>query len=73
MTNRECSDLIQDILVESMDFDQDDPGTAVTDLLADIRHYCDAHALAFHECDRRAYQHYSEEKGDERLGLEEKS
>lgn len=31
---------------------------AVTDLLADIRHYCDRRGLSFSECDKQAHQHY---------------
>ena len=33
----------------------------VTDLLADIRHYCDQHGVKFARADKAAYQHYSEE------------
>jgi hypothetical protein len=34
----------------------------VTDLLADLRHYCSAHGLEFKELDRRGYGHYSAER-----------
>lgn len=34
----------------------------VTDLLADVRHYCDANQLCFGDQDRRAHQHYLAEK-----------
>jgi hypothetical protein len=33
----------------------------VTDLLTDIRHYCDAHGLDYGERDKSAYHHYQEE------------
>jgi hypothetical protein len=33
----------------------------VRDSLANLRHYCDAHSLAFAELDRQAYQHYCQE------------
>lgn len=35
---------------------------AVSDLLADLRHYCDRWKLNFHSGDRRAHNHYTEEK-----------
>lgn len=34
----------------------------LTDLLTDLRHYCDSQGLDFADADRRAYQHYLEEK-----------
>lgn len=34
----------------------------VADLLADLRHYCDAHGLDFADLDRRAYGNYTAEK-----------
>jgi hypothetical protein len=34
----------------------------VTDLLIDLRHYCDRHALDFGRIDRCAYQHYLQER-----------
>ena len=43
----------------------DDPGTleAVTDLLADLRHYCDALGFDMADCDRMAREHYLADKG----------
>lgn len=35
-------------------------------LLSDVRHYCDAHGIAYHEADKLAHQHYLEEKQFER-------
>jgi hypothetical protein len=40
----------------------EDSDDAVADLLADIRHFCDARGLAFGDIDRRAHQNYSAEK-----------
>jgi hypothetical protein len=39
------------------------PSEAITDLLADIRHYCDTYDLDYAELDRVAYGHYLEERG----------
>ena len=35
-----------------------DPEQDAAEILADIRHYCDAHGLAFHELDRKAHGFY---------------
>lgn len=35
--------------------------TAVRDMLADLRHYCDANDINFADEDRAAYQHYLHE------------
>ena len=40
----------------------------VIDLLADLRHFCDGRGLDFGRLDPVAYQHYSEETREERLG-----
>lgn len=40
------------------------PSDFITDLLTDIRHYCDAKGVAFAACDRSAYRHYAEERRD---------
>ncbi len=37
-------------------------GDSLVDLLADIRHYCDANNLDFYNLDRIAYEHYLEER-----------
>ncbi len=36
----------------------DDPTQDVAELLADVRHYCDAHGLVYHELDRKAHGFY---------------
>jgi hypothetical protein len=33
----------------------------ISDVLADIRHYCDAYGIDYIDCDRRAAIHYHEE------------
>ncbi len=43
------------------DLEDADPGAAVTDVLADVRHFCDRHGLCFGDLDRAAYGHYLEE------------
>ena len=40
----------------------DDPEAGVTDLLADLRHLCDALGWDFATLDGAAYRHYAEEK-----------
>ena len=35
-----------------------DNGEALTDILADLRHFADKCNLDFAQCDRMAYQHY---------------
>ena len=43
-----------------------EPETAICDLLADLRHYCDANAMDFGEQDRLARMHYLAELMEER-------
>jgi hypothetical protein len=38
--------------------DDGDPRISVRDLLADLRHYCDAHGINFGEEDRMAHYNY---------------
>lgn len=42
-----------------------DTATDVSDLLADIRHLCDAEGIDFHAESDRSYRHYIEEKEEE--------
>jgi hypothetical protein len=42
--------------------DNDSQPFFVSDLLADLRHYCDAHGLDFEDCDRRGHDHYTNEQ-----------
>jgi len=38
------------------------PSDFITDLLTDIRHYCDARGVDFAACDQSAYRHYVNER-----------
>lgn len=38
-----------------------DPETAVADLLADVRHFCDARDIKYYPCDTRAFRNHLEE------------
>ena len=40
------------------------PSDFITDLLTDVRHYCDARGVDFAACDRSAYRHYANERQD---------
>ncbi|MCA9307473.1 MAG: hypothetical protein KDA16_13135 [Phycisphaerales bacterium] len=42
----------------------DDQTDAVTDILADIRHWCDAYAVDFDNCNRIAADHHQAEVAD---------
>ncbi len=61
--NMDRADVVRDMLLRQYrSFDSyDDEVDAVTDLLANIRHYCDVNDIDFATCDRRAYAHYTEE------------
>lgn len=47
----------------SGDMEHDKP-SVVGDLLANIRHYCDVHGMAYAELDRVAHNHYTAEQDD---------
>jgi hypothetical protein len=47
--------LIEKIFTKDYD---DGPEQDASELLADLRHYCDAHGLAFHELDRKGHDFY---------------
>jgi len=55
-------------LVDHFEFDSCDPAATVTDLLADVRHFCDWYGLAHGNLDRVAHSHYLEELTEERHG-----
>ena len=42
---------------------------AITNIISDLRHYCDRRGLAFNKLDRAAYALYSEEKAEEAAWL----
>ena len=52
---------LSEILAES--YDKADPAASLTDLLADARHFADAHGLNIADCDRVAHNHYLQERG----------
>jgi hypothetical protein len=52
--------------VTGLDPVADDPHTALADLLADLRHLCDALDIDFAASDTHAYQHYCEDLADAR-------
>jgi hypothetical protein len=45
--------------------------TALVDLLANIRHFCDLKQIAFHEADDSAHRHYTAEVVQARTGREQ--
>jgi hypothetical protein len=49
----------------------EDYRTALVDLLANVRHFCDAKGIAFHEADDSAHRHYSAEVVQARTGEEQ--
>jgi hypothetical protein len=50
---------------------RDGSSTGIIDLLADIRHYCDAYELDFGKLDKTAYRHYTAEVVQARTGEEQ--
>ncbi len=50
--------VIERILRSHCGTDSVNPEQDVADILADLRHYCDAHGLAYHELDRKAHGFY---------------
>lgn len=60
--NDERADRIQAIVDEYLSRVCDTMDDAIADMLADIRHYCDAHHLDFAGLDHRAYNNYACEK-----------
>jgi len=62
--------LLTSPLAKEMAFDNE-PATAIVDLLADIRHWCDLHGQEFAELDSRAYGHYTTEVVQARTGEEQ--
>jgi len=52
-------ELVERILKDSYGTDPlIDPEQDAAELLADLRHYCDAHGLSFHELDRKGRDFY---------------
>lgn len=70
MMSQEIRDFVLRVeLVVSAQYNfAEEPENAVYHLLADIRHYCDAKDLAFHEIDKRAYRMYREDRHAATIG-----
>ena len=66
--NEERAGRVKDILSAQHDEDGGDE-TNLTDLLADIRHFCDVYAVDFAEADRSAHDHYTAEVVQARTGV----
>jgi hypothetical protein len=47
--------------VEAYSENREDPAAMAADMLTDLRHFCDLHALPFHEMDSRANKSYLDE------------
>lgn len=60
---KECAARAEQALSLYVDAGVSDEEGAVRDLLADLRHYCDAHGISFGNEDRCAYRNYVEELG----------
>lgn len=56
--------LAKHYLGENIDADNLSADEYITDLLADIRHYCDSENLEFAKLDRIAQGHYAQERGE---------
>ena len=65
-TNRERAKRVLSALMDHFEFEKEDAGASVTDLLADVRHFCDWYGLAHGDLDRVAHSHYLEELREER-------
>lgn len=59
MTPLDRSKKIKAILEQ---FYNDEAIADVTDILADLRHFCDHHEISLSDADRSAHQHYLAEK-----------
>lgn len=69
--NRQRAAKVKAILCSKYGARTEGVATALTDLLTDIRHLCDAETLAFADCDESAYAHYSAEVVQARTGEEQ--
>jgi len=47
-------------------YNGNDPESDVTDILADVRHYCNKQSLCFGDLDSRSHHHYLEEVAEEK-------
>lgn len=59
-----CSHIEKTIRIYRPDYEHNDGiELAISDLLADLMHYCDADAIDFNVCLARAQDHFREENG----------
>jgi len=65
-TNRERAKRVLSALMDHFEFEKEDAGSAMIDLLANCRHFCDWYGLAHGDLDRVAHSHYLEELAEER-------
>ena len=82
--NKKCADSIGFILQQIVKHSQtradariqpirkrEDYQTGIVDLLANVRHFCDAKGIKFHEADDDAHRHYTAEVVQARTGVEQ--
>ena len=77
--NKRCADTIRFILQSQARADapiqpirkREDYQTGIVDLLANVRHFCDAKGIKFHEADDDAHRHYTAEVVQARTGVEQ--
>src|SRR5438067_3570646 len=82
--NKKCADSIRFVLQQIVKQSQaradrpiqpirkrEDYQTAIVDLLANVRHFCDAKGIEFHEADDSAHRHYTAEVVQARTGVEQ--
>ena len=66
VANHDRAKRVLSALIDHFEFDSCDAGATVTDLLADVRHFCDWSGLSHGDLDRTAHLHYLEELEEER-------
>lgn len=57
--------LISEIILHVAKYDDEDSQAAITDLLTDIRHFCDWFPVDFHKALEFSYEHYEAEKRED--------
>jgi hypothetical protein len=65
MTIKEKAEKVRWVLIEAYDSSEGANECNVTDILADIRHFCDRYDVDFHRSMDFAYDHYCAEKREE--------
>ena len=69
--NRDRAERVKNLLQSAQHVRRGLEATDISDLLADIRHWCDANKQDFGELDASAYRHYSAEVVQARTGVEQ--